>query len=100
MFLTQLLYFKGAFGVITLAPLNRVVYEGATNTTITCESNDTLLDWLVIPFAYAGSSALSLLTTDGELNPPFNESFAVDHSQGTEFYTLVVFNATISPSDR
>ena len=97
MFLTKLLYFEGAFGDITLAPLNRFVYEGATNTKITCESNETFLDWLMISFT--GSSGVEL-TTNGELNPSFSQSFAVDHTEGTDVYTLVVFNATISPSDK
>jgi len=79
-----------------LAPLNRVVYEGTTNTKITCLSNDPFLDWLIIPFS--GSSGANYLTYNGELLASFNESFSIDHSKGTEVYTLVVFNATISPS--
>ena len=78
-------------------PLNRLVYEGATNTKITCESNETFMDWLMIPFTE--SSSLNYLTTNGVLNPSFNESFVVHHSEGTEAYTLVIVNATLSTSD-
>ena len=91
---------KGAYGVITSAPLNRVVYEGATNTKITCASNDASVDWILYPFAFTAVSDMVFPTTKGELNPSFKESFAIDHSQGTEVYTLIVSNATISPSDR
>ena len=77
--------------------MNQVVYEGATNTTITCQKGelDQFVDWQQIPFT--GSS--KFITTNGQLNPAFNEFFAVDHPQGTQVFTLVVFNATISPSD-
>ena len=87
---------KGAFGMITKAPLNRAVYEGATNTTITCEDNDPIIDWVLIPFSYTGSSNIIYLTTEGQLNPAFNALFAVYHPQGTDVFTLVIFNATIS----
>ena len=39
------------------------------------------------------------LDSQGVIKPNFNEWFAIDHSQGTEVYTLVVLNATIAPPD-
>ena len=94
-------YFEAEPKVITSGPLNRVVYEGAINTTMmTCKSNDISLKWVIHAFAYSGSSDLSLLTASDKIDFPFSESFAIDHPQGTEDYTLVVLNATISPSDR
>ena len=94
----QCFYVEGAYGVITSGPLNRVVYEGTINTAMmTCKSSDISLKWVIHAFAYSGSSDLSLLTVN---DFPFNQSFAIDHPRGTEDYTLVVLNATISPSDR
>lgn len=81
--------------------MNRVVYEGATNLTITCKSNASYLDWEISPFAvpeFFDSSSI-YLTTNGEPSPSFYDFFAIDHSQGTEVYSIVVFNATISPPD-
>lgn len=85
-----------------MVPLNRVVHEGATNTTITCESNSTAIHWALYPFAFTGINDKVLPTTRGEPNPSFYESFAIDHSEGTDVYSLVVFNATIheSPQNR
>lgn len=82
-----------------MAPWNRHVYEGATNTTIPCKINTTSVDWLIYPFTYTGSSNEVTLTNNGEPYPPYNELFATDQSQGPEVHTLVVFNATISSSD-
>ena len=79
--------------------MNLAVYEGTSNTTITCESDDPYLDWILYPFADTGSFGVIHLTTNGQLNPAFNELFAIDHVAGTQVHTLVVFNATIYPSD-
>ena len=95
--------------MITVAPLNRVVYEGATNTTMACESRSPYTRWrfwVLFPFSKTGLPVSSYheyqvtLTTYDELDPHFNESLAIDQSQGTDAYSLVVFNATIYPSDR
>jgi len=84
--------------------LNRVVYEGATNTEFTCLSNDTgsAMEWVILPFANRGDSNQIRLTTNGELIPPFSESFAIDlsQSQSSGAYTLVALNATISLPER
>jgi len=77
-------------------PLNLVVYEGAINTTINCSvSNPAVLDWAFNPFS--GASDSNYLTTNGQLYPSFNESFATVGQFLSEVFTLVVFNATISP---
>lgn len=78
---------------------NSVAYEGANNATITCEGIDTYADWTLHPFAYNEDAYVHYLTTNGELNPAFNELFAIDHQQGTDVYTLFVFNLTISPPE-
>lgn len=85
--------------MITKAPLNSVVCEGATNVTITCESNDPVLDWSLSPFGYTGTFSYIDLTTNGEFNSNFGESFAIDHPQGTQVYTLIVFKSTLYPPD-
>src|SRR6218665_1079355 len=77
-------------------PLSLVVYEGAINTTINCSvSNPAVLDWTLNPFR--GSSDSNYLTTNGQINPSFNESFATAGQFLSGVFTLVVFNATISP---
>ena len=77
------------------------MYEGTTNTTITCESSSTYLDWVIEPsLTLTGGHDEIQFTLDGELDPSFREIFAIDNSQGAEIYTLVVLNATISPSDK
>ena len=87
---------KGAFGAIN-GPLNRAVYEGATNVTIACETdNYPFLDWTIFPFSENGYYDL---TTNGQLNPSFSELFAIDHPSGTGVYNLIVLNSTISRPD-
>jgi len=78
-------------------PLNRVVYEGATNTKITCESNSPSVCWQFYPFAYAQSYDYRVVIVFYQVvASPFHASFGIDQSQGTE--VLVVFNATLTPS--
>ena len=90
---------KGTVGSMDSGPLNRVVYEGATNTTFTCKGNFAYMDWMVFPFTYTGPHNRDLLTTNGQLKPSYNKLFAIDLSQGKEVYTFVLFNATIFPTD-
>jgi len=66
---------------------------------MTCENDDSFMRLQMIPFTYPGWSNAYEIGTDGELNPEFNEFFAVNHAQGTHIHTLVIFNATISPTD-
>ena len=77
---------------------DRVVYEGATNTKITCESNSLFVGWQSIPFAFTQWNDMALIVYNEVVDPSFSGSFAVEHSEGTEVYSLVVFNATLSPS--
>lgn len=84
-----------------MTPLNRVVYEGDTNVVISCQSNKTFVDWLMLPFAYSGATDdFNVLTRHGKIDFHFNRSFAIDRSQGKDVYSLVVFKATIYPGDR
>src|SRR6218665_1173385 len=81
--------------------LNRVAYEGSTNTRLTCEGNSAYVDWTLSPSASTGGVWFQRLSiTHSGVPTFFNESFAIEHSQGTEVYTLVVLNATISPYNR
>ena len=86
--------------MITSAPLNRVVYEGATNTTMACEGTYTFRgwsEWGLFPFTFPGQSGLIVISPMAPYGPPFPDTFAIEHSpDGTE--SLVLFNATISPS--
>ena len=83
-----------------MAPLNRVEYEGAPNTKIACKSTFTSnnwAQWLLFPFDFPGHSGFVNLSPFGTLDPAYADTFAIENSQdGTE--SLVVFNATISPS--
>ena len=91
---------KGASGVITLAPLNRVVYEGVNNTKIDCQSSSTDNNWsrwTLFPFDFPGHSGIVELTPSGNLDPSYADAFSREYSQDRTA-TLVVFNATISPS--
>src|SRR6218665_1164083 len=92
---------KGTYGAITLAPMNRVVYEGVNNTKIDCLSSDTSDNkwaaWALFPFDYPGHSGIVQLTSEGIFDPFYADTFALVYSQdGTS--NLFVFNATISPS--
>lgn len=92
----------GAFGCVSVGALNRVVYEGATNTTLTCLTvyAGGHMDWILYPFAFPGSSEMVSPTQKGQLRPDSNGFFAMIHQLQSTAHTLVVFNATVSPSAR
>lgn len=43
----SLTYCSGDHGQCTTPPINQVVYEGATNTIMTCNSNPNTVSWTV-----------------------------------------------------
>lgn len=66
---------------------------------MTCESDAPFMEWMLLSFFYTEYSNANYLTTNGEINSYVSGSFAIDHQPGTEVFTLVVLNSTISPSD-
>src|SRR6218665_2398065 len=82
-----------------MAPLNLVVYDGSTNTRITCESDAPVLDWFQSPFSYTDSYYYDDFTSNGQVKSFFGQEFAIEHPQGSQVYTVVVFNPTIYPPE-
>jgi hypothetical protein len=68
---------------------------------MSCPSRgDGVMEWYFEPFRFTESFDESILARNGEIQFPLKDSFIIDNSQGRKVNTIIIVNATISPSER